>query len=196
MNIATWATIGAIFVYSNSFTETFTAPKLLVLSLGLFLIAICKEIRTGPVFWAGILFIVVNLLSTIFGVDHYLGIVGKYNNYGLGILGLTIALLYHSASGDISILPLAGSILGLLTLSQYFGICPLKGIEFSDLTGNRAYSTLGSPTNCGLILAMILPLSGSLVYSLAIILGLLATGSRGALMAAGIGTLIARYSND
>ena len=196
----------AIFAFTGNMMAGFSLFKVLVLSLGLIVIsfsaAMSAKITIGPVFWLGVVFLGVSVLSAAFCDDPWLAIIGRYNSYALGILGLCIALLYHLAGGDISILPLTGAILGLIAFIQYVGLGPVHFLgqvilpPTSDLTGNRAYATIGSPTQLGAVLAMTLPLTGSLVYSLAIILGLLATGSRGAILAAGMGLLVAKCVSD
>lgn len=186
----------AIFVYSQSFTAAYSMPKLAVLSCGLLVLAFFvvagAKVNTGPLFWHGVLFIAACAISTFFAADPWLGVIGRHNDYAMGLLGLSIVLIYYSVGGDISMLPAAGAILGVLSLAQYLGVGPLP---MSDLTGNRAYATIGSPVQLGTLLAVLLPLAmKSPIYTTAIIIGLLTTGSRGSWIAAAIGVFVAKKS--
>lgn len=178
----------ALLAYSYAFSAPFCVPKLLILGVGLLEMSI-RVIRTGEInsglVIPGLAFILACILSTIFSADPLLSIMGRYNSYALGLIGIAVCFLYYLA-GDSRLLYLAGPVMGLHAFHQWAsGESPIVG---------RAIGTAGSPVDLGIILAMLAPLQKSNVCLFAVVLGLLATGSRGAWLAAAAG-LYARRLN-
>ncbi len=190
--VAAWFVGMALFAYSFSFAAPYSIPKLLVLSFGAVVLAIWGQANYSKVGRSAALLIGAVGLSALVG-DKYLAVVGRYNSYALGLVGLCLAFVYltHTSKDEeaIDILALVGAVLGVHALAQVVGF---DSSLSSSLTGNRAIGTIGSPVHLGLILAMLLPiaLDRSKVYAVSIALGLLATGSRGAWLAALVGVAI------
>ena len=176
-----------LLAYSGAFRAAYAVPKLAVLSIGAVVLAASvvfggKTKDPKPV----ALMMAVIAVCAIFADDQWLAIAGRYNSYAMGMMGIGIAMLYYLASsGETRILPLVGAAMGIHAFAQYAGVLP--GAEWFQ--GSRAIGTIGSPVDLGLILAMLLPLawSKSLVYAVAVGLGIIATGSRGALIAGAAG---------
>lgn len=186
----------ALIVYSQMFASMFAIPKLIVLGLGAgaLCLALALKGRVRKMSLTAIVMLSVYLLSAVFADDKYLAFVGNYNDYSIGILGITIATIFYlytdiDIDKTITMLSIAGAIVGLHALVQ-------AGIFNSDLLpySGRAYGTIGSPVSLGIVLAILLPVaySKSNVYALAVLLGILASGSRGALLASVAGCMIYR----
>ncbi len=145
--------------------------------------ALGGKVRKPPI--GAVVFLCAIVVCAYAASDPYLALVGRSNSYALGLLGAMLALVYFmTADGDGRLLSLAGAVLGLYAFAQWAGIN--SGL---NLAGNRPVATIGSPVDLGLILAMLLPssLCRSRVMALAICLGLMATGSRGAWIAGAAG---------
>lgn len=190
--VAAYTSIASLFAYSLAFTAPFAVPKLIVLCLGA--MAIAALIVSGdPVdqgrsmIVPGLLLAGVCVMSAMTSAHPALAIVGRYNAYALGLLGLGLAILYNLAASSMiglgELIPIAGAILGAHAFAQFLGY---DAVLTSTRTLGRAISTIGHPVDLGLVLAMCLPFaSGRLKYlAVPIALGLFATGSRGAWIAA------------
>ena len=185
----------SLLAYSPLFVSVFAIPKLIVLSLGAgaLCLALALKGKIRGVGLVGMLALGYYLLSAVFADDKYLAIVGNYNDYSLGLLGVFIALtffLYPDVDKDktIEILSLAGVGIGLIALYQW-GLIP------SMTLNGRAIGTIGSPVSLGVLLAILLPIafSRSKIYAIAILLGIIASGSRGAILAGVAGTMVYRW---
>lgn len=200
--------VAALFSYSLSFSAAFSMPKLMIYALGLLPMAwyVCKDgkIDLRPaIFWHACVLGAVMAVSCCLGPEPWLGLVGRYNSYALGLLGLAIALAYHVGSASawgsgtgigydkrgLRLIAAACAVLGVYAFAQYGG---LFGNAMFKVTGDRAIGTIGSPTDLGLILALVFPIACELspVYGVAIALGLVASGSRGAWVGAGAGMMV------
>ena len=199
----------ALLAHSMLFASGFAIPKLLVLSLGLLPMAWAAW-RGAPVdlhrscFVSGLLFLFAVATSLVFAEDGWLGLVGRYNNFTWGLLGVAIAFFYHLAAASsagveeagltrenvrgLRVIAAAGAVLGVYAVAQGQGLTAIP----STLAGGRAIGTIGSPTDLGLVLALILPIAVDVspVYALGVTLGLAASGARGAWLAAAIGLLV------
>lgn len=200
MNISRISAIfaaGSLFAYYPGITAPYSLPKLAVLAVGLVIMSLMvaggAPVNMGhPLVPVGASFLFVCLISAVFADDKWLAFAGNHNSYSLGLMGLSTAFFYYisAASGpDNKIIPIAAAIIGVHAFAQCAGI---DASVSSQLTGNRAIGTIGSPVFLGMILGIALPLamSESWVYALAVCLGLLATKSRGAWLAAIIGLVV------
>ena len=176
----------ALLAYSYAFSAPFCVPKLIVLGIGLIEMSV-RVLRTGEVnsglIFPAFLLLAVALFSTAPSPDPLLSILGRYNSYALGLMGMSIVLMYYLA-GDCSGIELAGPLIGLHAFYQW-------AMDLSPIVG-RAVGLMGSPVDLGIVLAILAPIQKSWPGLLAIGLGLLATGSRGAVLAAAAGLLAKR----
>lgn len=154
------------------------------------LFALDRPVGAGKLLIPSAAFLLAYAISAQFADDKWLALVGRHNSYALGMVGMSLVLIYHIASTgvDLEWMGVAGALLGVHALAQ---VCGIDGKYAAALTGNRAIGTMGSPVDLGIVLAMLLPvsLSRSLVYGAAVGLGILATGSRGALLSGTIGVI-------
>lgn len=204
--------VAGLLAYSMSFAAAFAIPKLLIFALGLIPFAV-YVVRGGSVnlrrslLTPALPLLAVMLVSSFFAAEPWVAIVGRHNSFALGLLGVAIALAYHIAAASVSqplwgyefgaawntrglrLIAAAGAILGVHALAQSAGI---DAGQAATIHGHRAIASIGSPTDLGLILAMLLPLAAEIspVYGGAVALGLASTGSRGAWIAAGVGMLV------
>lgn len=147
-------------------------------------------------------------LSSCFSQDPLLSLFGRYNSYAYGLWPfLLYALLFYSSAWSfqgarlrrfLGLLLGVGAVTGAYAVLQTLGLDPfLKAVLPS---GGRAVSTLGSPVDLGAFLVLLLPLAlhwtlaqgrwaGLLALS-AISGGVIASGSRGAWLAAAAGALV------
>jgi len=185
----------SLLAYSPLFASVFAIPKLIVLSLGAgaLCLALALKGRVRRVGLVGMLALGYYLLSAMYADDRYLAVVGNYNDYSLGLLGVGIALAFYlypdiNIEFTINALALGGVVIGMIALYQW-GMIPLMTLN------GRAIGTIGSPVSLGVLLAILLPIafSKSRIYALAILLGILASGSRGALLAGVAGTMVYRW---
>ena len=198
--MATCFSVASLFAYHPSFTAPYSMPKLAILAIGLAVMSTAViggvQVDSGrPLMANGFIMLGVCLVSALFAKDKWLAFAGNHNSYALGLLGITISFCYHIAAAGgkpNGIIPLAGAIMGIHGFAQWAGF---DASISSQITGNRAIGTIGSPVFLGTILGVIMPLAieKSWTYALAVSLGLMATGSRGAWIAAVIGILAYGY---
>ena len=192
---ATAFAVLAPFVWSSSFVAQFAIPKLIVLAAG-----VPFMFWRGRIEWnrsligSGAVVLGVFGLSAWACADPYLAMVGRHNSYALGMLGLSLCYLYHIGSssedpGHLELLALAGSSLGCVAVLEWFGVGHSLA---AGMSGARAVGTIGSPTDLGAILALLLPVSWWLNPVLGGFagLGLVVSGSRGAWVGAAVGMAI------
>ncbi len=200
--------VGALFTFSMSFAAAFSIPKLLVLAIGLVPFAAYAAAGGEVDIERSLLkpalpLLAVMLASMAMSSDPWVGLVGRHNSFALGLLGVVIALAYHVAAAcgehrqdnvarklrGLRLIAAAGAIMGVYAFAQWTRVVDNLGFF---VTGGRAIGTIGSPTDLGIVLAMILPLAACLspVYGIGVSLGLMATGSRGAWIAGVFGMLV------
>lgn len=186
----------SLFAYSWAFTSPYAMPKMIVLAFGAMVIASMMVARypvrlDRSAFVTGLVMLGVVLISALFSENVPLGMVGRWNSYALGLMGLGMVFLYHIASTSvdgIGLLGLAGAVIGLHSLAQAAGV----DASLLNRVLGRSIGTMGHPVDLGIILAMCLPFAvrESKIYATAIVLGLLATGSRGAWISSAAGIAI------
>lgn len=189
--------IAALFAYSTSVYASFSLPKLAVLVLGVIPFAVAIYRGRAVRFDRGAavalaVFGAVALASAWQSSDFYLSIVGRYNCYTWGLLGLFLAVCYYACAVsfgqdlDLDWYALAGVAMAGYALAQRFGIVAIPTF------GGRVIATLGSAYTLGMALAVISPLvlRRSMVGYGFMVAAILATDCRGALIAAAFGAVV------
>lgn len=199
--------------WTKLFIAEFTLAKLLVLNAGLALAAFAALARPSAIaagrtaldipLAAGLSVIV---LSAALSDDPMTSLRGRYDSYAYGAWGLVLAaasyqLAARGARGREDEasrwLGWSAAAVGGYAILQKLGIDPVFHVKVLP-TGNRAVSTLGSPVDLGAFLALLWPLTvrrvdaerSALPMILAVLVagGLIASGSRGAMFAAAVGS--------
>ena len=202
----------APLAWAKSVMTVFTLPKFLALNAGLCLAAWGAALRPESLaagetaldlpLLAGL---GVAVLSAAASSDPSTSLIGRYDSYAFGLWGLAIAaaavqLAARSARGREAErarwLIWSAALAGGYGVLQKCGFDPIFHIK-SLPAGGRAVSTLGSPVDLGAFLAVAWPLSlwgvdierRPLPAAAAILIagGILASGSRAAALAAGVG---------
>ena len=200
-DLAAAFSVVALFAYSSMFNAPYAVPKVAVLVIGAVAITVAacmgSWVGIGRLAPAGVVLLVTLGVSLMFANDPWVGLFGRYNSYSLGMAGLGLALIFYLAScgggsWGLDLIAVSGAILGLHAFAQW---CGFDAKLSSQITGNRSIGTMGSPVDMGIVLAAILPVSASRsnVYAVAVALGILGTGSRGAIISAVLGVLAWRY---
>jgi O-antigen ligase len=187
--------------WSRLFAAEYTLPKLLLLCIGLCVTA-AGLIRSPGVPRPAVMgkpllaFGLALATSLAFSMDKRLSLLGRYNAYENGLLALSLyAAVYLAASwcaDEENRRKLLRWSLGVASLASAYGVLQAFGREpftlSDELPAGRVVSTLGSPVDLGAYLALLFPISlRSIPALLAISAGLIATGSRGAWLAAAAG---------
>ncbi len=201
--------------WSKLFIAEFTLAKLLVINAALALAAVAAAMNPGAIaggrsaldfpLAAGL---TVILLSAAFSDDPLTSLRGRYDSYAYGAWGLLLAAAAAqlAARGTRGLrdetarwLGWSAAIVGGYAILQKLGVDPIFHLKQLP-TGGRAVSTLGSPVDLGAMLALLWPLAlrrfdierGARSALLAALVagGLLASGSRGAMLAAAAGSAI------
>ncbi|MFA5139074.1 MAG: O-antigen ligase family protein [Elusimicrobiota bacterium] len=188
--------------WSRLFAAEYTLPKLLLLCLGLCLTAAGLLRSPGlarptaldrPLLFFGLAL----SASFAFSMDPLLSLLGRYNAYENGLLALSLyAAVYFAASwcaDEDNRKKLLRWSLWVASLASVYGVLQAFGLEpftlSDDLPAGRVVSTLGSPVDLGAYLALLFPVAlRSTPALIALSAGLIATGSRGAWLAAAAGT--------
>lgn len=174
----------ALLAWPGLFWAGYSVPRLVIFVIGATALALKGLDLKKQSFIPMAVLMLVAVNSAIYAPDAYNSLVGQYNGYTLGLMGMFIAMVFYLGSGeDISILPYVGVVIGLHALYQ---------IAIGQTVAGRAVGLIGHPAHTGIVLAVLLPLSKSYVKSLAMVLGLLACGSRGAMLAGVIGLWVAK----
>lgn len=209
------AVLACPVVWTESVVAAFTLPKLLILALAVLFCALGKVLgwRQGfvrtPLDLSLAGCAAAMGLSLFFSQDRLLSFFGMYNHYAFGVWPLSLcAFLYFSAAGEDSeprrrfllgcALSTAAAV-GAYGALQAAGFDPFLRVE---LPGGRAMATMGSPVHLGAYLALISPLAlwwamekegyrplRALLW-VAIMAGLISSGSRGAMAGAGLGCVL------
>jgi len=130
-------------------------------------------LRSSPLNFPVVAFLLVNAISTLISVDIRISLVGIYKFYFWGFLSLIgYSLLYFITVDNFSENRMGVLIEGLLIGSfpvAIYGICQRLGLEFLDWAGGpsrmRIWSTLGNSNFLGGYLIMIIPLALCLIVS-------------------------------
>lgn len=206
MTPAIFAVLG-LLTYSKSFASGFSVPRLLVFALGL--VPFAAYVAAGgavdlrrSLFKPALPLLAVMLVSLAMSTEPWVGLVGRYNGFALGVLGVAIALAYHVAAASVGegrghaeterglrLIAAAGAFIGVHAFAQWQGF---DAELTKNLAGHRGISTIGSPVDLGMLLAMLLPIAvaASPVYGIAVALGLVASGARGAWIGAAAGMVV------
>lgn len=211
------AVLACPIVWTEAVVAAFTLPKLLALSVAVLLCALgaVLGVRRGVLPRATALDFPLLAcaaalgLSWFFSQDRLLSFYGMYNHYAFGVWPLALCVfLYFAAAWEASeprrrfVLDCAlaaAAAIGAYASMQAAGFDPLLTVE---LPSGRALATMGSPVHLGAYLTLASPLG--LRWALekggfrplrylpwaAITAGLIASGSRGALAAAGLGCVL------
>ncbi|MEQ1920398.1 MAG: O-antigen ligase family protein, partial [Elusimicrobiota bacterium] len=201
--------------WTKLFIAEFTITKLVVLNAGLVLAALAatasptalsagSTVLDRPIV-AGF---VILLLSAALSDDPFTSLRGRYDSYAYGVWGLALAaaaaqFAARGARGReqeaVRLVVWSAAAVGGYAILQKFGIDPIFHLKELP-AGGRAVSTLGSPVDLGAFLALLWPAAlwrldserGTLSAVLAALVagGLIASGARGAMLGAGVGTAI------
>ncbi|MBI2787199.1 MAG: hypothetical protein HYX59_00825, partial [Elusimicrobia bacterium] len=202
--------------WTKLFIAEFTLAKLLVLNAALAAAAVAAALQPRAVS-AGVTALDLPLaaglvligLSAALSDDPFTSLRGRYDSYAYGAWGLALAaaaaqLAARGVRGregaTARCLGWSAAAVGGYAVLQRLGIDPIFHLKVLP-AGGRAVSTLGSPVDLGALLALLWPAAlwradrerGALSALLAALVagGLIASGSRGAMLAAAAGT--ARY---
>lgn len=149
-----------------------------------------------------LLFLISQILSTIFSIDPHTSIWGYYSRFHGGLLStLSYIVLYYAyarfmrgkTKPVISVILSTGLVVSLYGIAEHFGID--KHIWVQDVQ-NRVFSTLGQPNWLAAYLIMLIPLAWSqksrlyYFYSLVYLITLFFTKSRSGFLGLGVAALI------
>jgi O-antigen ligase len=190
----TWLPIVLSLAYGFGLAGSFSLGKLLAVSLsGLWL---CL----GRVYWkdskALLAYLLAVVVSALFSIDPWLSFWGLQGTYNTGVLCALVLVPFwvcldsrHSddLENGLRLAAVGVSVIGLAQLFGFFLPQPLP-------LGHRVYSSIGSPIYLGAFLVMCFPFLGSRIEYGLVLACLVATGSRGALLALGLG-MGYRYRN-
>lgn len=199
----------------RSLNDAINTPKLallfcavaLVLGLRLAELLLGRGIDKGAraaLFPAAALFLPL-ALSWIFTEYKFWSLLGEYARFQgllpyalMAVLALAVAESFRGQlEGLLWPMVASAGLVGLLAVSQALDLDPIRSYTLSPL--DAPVSTLGNPNFVGGFLAIILPLTGGLLLArpdkrgllsgvaAAQVLGIIVTGSQGALAAAGVG---------
>lgn len=211
------AIVAVPLAWTTSVFAEYTLPKFAALSVGAALSSVglflaCVQgrspVRRTPLDLSIAAGLCALVISSCISRDPLLSLLGRYNSYAYGLWPfLLYAVLFYSAAWSFQGEPLrrllglllgVGSMTGAYAALQTLGLDPF--LKAALPSGGRAVSTLGSPVDLGAFLVLLLPLalhwtvarsraSGLLALS-AISSGVIASGSRGAWLAAAAGVLV------
>jgi O-antigen ligase len=198
---------GGPLVFSTGMRDAFVLVKLLPLAIGVLLLWSSAALA-GRSPWKGrslglplAAVWAVLAASALLSVDLGLSLFGPHQQQFLAILPLALCTLaYLGAAGRLSSLAAGRLVLGVAVAASFIAVAQKVGaihaLDFSVQSG-RVGSTFGSPIFLGAFLALALPLAvGEILEGaraegaaslLLLVLGLVAAGSRGGLLAGGAG---------
>ena len=198
--------------WTKYFIAEFTLAKFAILNAAVFLAALCAAFRptvlaageTG--FEAPLLAgLFIACLSAAASDDPLTSLLGRYDSYAYGLWALALfAAVFQVAARSARTreariarwLTVSAALVGGYAVLQKAGIDPV--LHLKDLpSGGRAVSMLGSPVDLGALLALVWPIAlwrvdaerrpTAVILAACVAGGLLACGSRGAWLAAGVG---------
>ena len=154
----------------------FTTPKIAVILTGFVVYTLVYARHYRP-----LTFLAVCTVSALYGIYPEVSFWGVPTQWSQGVFALAFyCLLLTVPPKTDEWLKWAGVALSVHCILQYAGFDPVLGIHELH-SGRRASAWVGSPVDLGAILAMAAPLAGAWLPLL--VAGILATGSRGALVA-------------
>ena len=201
------ATAGTLLAFSTGLADRYALPKFLVLSLGTCMawLGLARKARKEgfplgrtPLDLPMLALLAAAVLAAVFSLDPVLSVLGHYRARFNSFLAwaLCMALFQATARAEdgahrrlLDACLAAGAFAGLYAVAQRLGLEPFPGVV-EEVTGNRSYSTMGSPVYLGSVLLMLLPLAlyrggaPGAVSGLLMAAGLAATLSRGAWLGA------------
>ncbi|MBU1500050.1 O-antigen ligase family protein, partial [Patescibacteria group bacterium] len=115
-----------------------------------------------------LLFLLSQILSTIFSIDRHTSVWGYYSRFNGGLLStISYITLYYafvsnavSVKNSLKVILSTATIVSLYAIAQHFGID--KHVWVQDVQ-NRVFSTLGQPNWLAAYLVALIPLSGKLM---------------------------------
>ena len=173
--------------FSPFTNDVFMLIKLLVISAGLIF---TKTVwRNEPINYLGLGLIGCSILTAYTSGLHSLNLIGNYNSYFCGTLTLVLIWLGYCSIVErerlINSIIWSAAICGLICVLQQFGPSQFQ-------QNHRSIGTIGNPTFCATLLTLGFGLTGPTIPGLLILLGIMATKTRGAYLAI---TAIFLYKN-
>lgn len=148
-----------------------SASLLIVLLLRFFQGRVLNPLK-NPLIIIATVFIVVEILATVFSIDPLTSVIGLRKRYfGLSTYMALYAVFIAIAAGSwsrqsismlIKVIVISAAAVSLVGIGQVLGITFPK--DLTQNFGAAAYSTLGNPNFLGIYLAIALPLSLALFY--------------------------------
>jgi hypothetical protein len=170
------ATVALSFFAVGKIAAAYTLPKITIVILGLAVAAYRKDFYVSR---RGLFLFAMLTASALLSVDPYLSVFGEWNDWSRGLGACAVYLLLSAQECPTTCVWYASAVLALLAVYQRLHGHP------------RAITTIGSPTDLGMLLAMAFPGAG--YFTPLIGAGLWATGSRGAWLGAACG-FTSRYN--
>ena len=193
--------IPQFIVMPGFFDNSVEAPRLLIISLGVYLL--CRrgtKPPKNPVLVPLLVFLCVNILSLCFAADKWTAFAGLYQSPNHGVMTLALVSMTYLAAGDLENAKKAaawtGAVLGIVAVAQ-----AVSGVSFwgQYLPHGRAIAFRGSPVFLGASLipcflsSMELGKSKSKIFyataGLALA-GMAVAGAKGAILAALAGVMV------
>lgn len=145
--------------------------------------------------WAPLAYLAAVTITTLTSADTWTSTIGLHGTYNTGLLcALVLVPFWACVSREDRAGMERGLLLGVATFCVLGLIQKLVWNPTPDFAEGRASSTLGSPIYAGALCAFALPYFTRNKIISALIVGMLwATGSRGAWLAAAVGTLYAHW---
>lgn len=212
------AVLGGLLAFAPQFRDCYAQPKMVLIALGSFLmwVALWRRGRRGlmfaktPIDFPLLAMFCAMVWSATFSADIGMTLLGEYGDPMHGFLQfLLIVSAFYGIAQTVPLedsglagacLVAAGGVVGLYSILQRLGI----DFIWWPIPKDRAISTIGSPVYLANLLSIIAPVAfgsflvdrkakGAALAFLAIIGGILATGSRGGMIAAGVGCAMVVY---
>ncbi len=169
-------------LFLSSAYDSFLSLKIFLLraiSASLLIIILVRYFRErlknplkNPLIIIATVFIVIEILATVFSIDPLASVIGLRKRYfGLSTYVALYAVFLAIAAGSwsrqsistlIKVIVFSAAAVSLIGIGQVFGITFPK--DLTQNFGTAAYSTLGNPNFLGIYLAIALPLSLALFY--------------------------------
>jgi hypothetical protein len=179
--------------YGYSLSGSYSVGKLLAVVLTGLWLALGTVHRRD--YWLPAAYLGALILSTILSADPWLSIWAIHGTNNIGLLcALSLVPFYACVSSEDRPrlergLRWASFLMAAVGLAQWAGITWEWVLPFPLFTGDRVYSTIGSPVYCGAIAALCFPFLLTWLERGFLLAFLVATGSRGAWLAVGVGSL-------
>ncbi len=155
-----------------SFPGGFVFPKMAGILLWMLIYALRHHRRAQA-------FLLVAAFSAAYSINPTLSVIGLPGFWTYGLMSMACYCLLMTMDIGTSWLKWLGVLLSIHALAQQLNLDPLVGKAV--LQSGRSVAWIGSPIDLGALLAMAAPVSGA--WLPLILMGLLASGSRGAMLA-------------